>query len=390
MVKNTLQTVKLGDVSTIVTGNTPSKAVDDYWINGNIPFITPSQLHDKVAPVGDADSYVTHEALKKGKILPKNAVLVSCIGTLGKLAIAQEPIVTNQQINAVVFDENRVQFRYGAYALLTVRSQMVKRSASTTVTIINKTAFSNVEIPLPPLETQKKIAAALDQAQELIDKRQQQIELLDEFLQSVFLDMFGDPVRNPKGYPIVALEELGKWRSGGTPPRKNPSYFKGSIPWFSSGELNQLYINNSVEYITHNAIQETSAKLVEEGSLLLGMYDTAALKSSINEVPCSCNQAIAFSKLDEKKVETVYVYHLLQLGRDHYRSQQRGVRQKNLNLSMIKALEILSPPICEQRYFARIVEKTEVQKAKMLEGKLFMNTMFQSIMQKAFRGELFM
>ncbi|WP_241428057.1 restriction endonuclease subunit S [Clostridium saccharobutylicum] len=161
------------------------------------------------------------------------------------------------------------------------------------------------------------------------------------------------------------LGKVGEWKTGGTPSRSNNEYYNGNIPWLSSGELNNMYCFKSVEMITELAIKESSAKIIEKGSLLLGMYDTAALKSTINMIECSCNQAIAYSKLDEKLVNTIYVYYCIQIGKDFYKSQQRGVRQKNLNLSMIKGLEILMPDLKRQNQFADFINQVDKLKFEM-------------------------
>ncbi len=250
-------------------------------------------------------------------------------------------------------------------------------------------SFGKIRIPLPPLETQKKIADVLDKAQELIDKRKKQIELLDEFLQSVFIDMFGDPVTNPNGFSTVTLENIGTWQSGGTPARNNPKFYNGIIPWITSGELESMYIEDSIEKISEEGLLNSAAKKIPVGSLLLGMYDTAALKSSINKVECSCNQAIAFAKLDSKKVNTLYVYFNIQIGKDYYKRFQRGIRQQNLNLSMIKSINLMCPPIDLQNKFAEIVQATEKQRELMKKSLEEMENNFNSISQKAFRGELF-
>lgn len=110
--------------------------------------------------------------------------------------------------------------------------------------------------------------------------------------------------------------DFGQWHSGGTPSRSISFYYGGSIPWYSSGELNNLFISVSKEHITNQALQESAAKLIEPGSLLLGMYDTAALKSSIAQISCSCNQAIAFSKFDDKILNVFYAYYTIQFGKE--------------------------------------------------------------------------
>jgi type I restriction enzyme S subunit len=248
--------------------------------------------------------------------------------------------------------------------------------------------LTEAKIPLPPLPQQQKIANILDAADALRQNDKALIAKYDELTQALFLDMFGDPVSNPKNLPKIKLGELGKWQSGGTPSRSKSEYYNGTIPWLSSGELNEMYVSESKEHITETAIKESSTRLIEKGSLLLGMYDTAALKSTISTIDITCNQAIAYSKLDDKLVSTVYAYFIIQIGKEDYKKFQRGVRQKNLNLSMIKNLEILLPHLKLQNQFAERVSVIEEQKAIVQKSLEKSESLFNSLLQKAFKGEL--
>ena len=248
--------------------------------------------------------------------------------------------------------------------------------------------IQKIKIPLPPLPIQQKIAQVLDRADVLRQRNRQIIRHYDQLAQSVFLEMFGDPVKNPKGWEVKKLQNLGSWRSGGTPSRKKPEYFKGSIPWLSSGELEDIFCSKSNEFITKAAIENSAASIIKPYSLLLGMYDTAALKSTINTVECSCNQAIAFAKIDSEKANTVFLYCLIQIGKKHYRRLQRGVRQKNMNLSMIKAMPVLAPPLNLQNQFAQIIQRIEAQKQQQQHALAKSEELFQSLLQRAFKGEL--
>jgi type I restriction enzyme S subunit len=247
--------------------------------------------------------------------------------------------------------------------------------------------YSKMPIPLPPLTTQKRIAEILDAADALRRKDLELLKKYDELAQAIFIDMFGDPVKNEKGWDVKSLDDFGYWKSGGTPSRTKRTFFEGEIPWISSGELNDVFISNSIEHITEEAIHNSSTSLIEEGSLLLGMYDTAALKSSINKVELCCNQAIAFSKLNEKICNTLYIYFFIQLNKDELKKGQRGVRQKNLNLTMVKELKILNPPKEMQDTFAKIFKKVLELKV-IIDNNKISNFLFDSLIQKAFKGEL--
>lgn len=382
--------VKIKDFTKVLSGGTPKSSVEEYYSSGEIGWITPSDLTKYNGQfISKGKKNITGLGLEKSsaKLLPPGTVLFSSRAPIGHVVIAEKELTTNQGFKNILPSPMHDP-KYLYWYLKSIKSEIEFRASGTTFKEISGTAMGEIEILLPPLKEQKKIVAVLDKAQALIAKRKEVILNLDKLVRSVFLDMFGDPVINPKKINKVKLDELGDWKSGGTPPRKKDEYYKGDVPWYSSGELNNTYISKSIECISHKAIDETSAKLIKPGSLLLGMYDTAALKSSISTQECSCNQAIAFSKLNEELVSTLFVYYVIQLGKDHYKRQQRGVRQKNLNLTMIREIEVILPPLGIQQEFVDLVEKIEQQKLTMQKSLVILENIFQSLLRRAFQGEL--
>lgn len=218
---------------------------------------------------------------------------------------------------------------------------------------VSEKIIKGMDFDPPSLEEQKRIAAILDKADSLRRKRAQAIALADDFLRATFLDMFGDPVTNPKGWPVVKFDALGKWSSGGTPSRQNESYFQGGINWFSAGELNSMFVIESIEKISELALKESSAKLWPAGSILLGMYDTAAFKSSIVLEPSAANQACACLQVNNS-VFVEWFYFYVQISKNNYLSLRRGVRQKNLNLGMIRDFELPLPSLEMQEKFLSV------------------------------------
>nr|WP_242649795.1 restriction endonuclease subunit S [Clostridium perfringens] len=388
--KSMLKEYKIKELGDISTGNTPSKKNKEFYDSKDIMFIKPDDIDEDIKELSSSKEYISFIAKEKSRIIPKNTLLVTCIGSIGKIAINKEEGAFNQQINAIVPNNKIFSSKYLAYVFMNNKEKLKAIANAPVVPIINKTQFSEFKVYIhDDLGVQKKIVDILDKAQKLINKRKLQIEELDLLVKSKFIEMFGDPVKNQKKLAKVKLSELGEWKTGGTPLRSKSEYYNGNIPWLSSGELNNKYCFKSNEMITESAIIESAAKIIEVGSLLLGMYDTAALKSTINMIECSCNQAIAYSKLNENLVNTVYVYYCIQIGKEFYKSQQRGVRQKNLNLSMIKGLEILMPELELQNQFAEFVKRVDKLKFEMEKSLKELEDNFNSLMQKAFKGELF-
>jgi type I restriction enzyme, S subunit len=322
------------------------------------------------------------------KLVLQGTLLFSFKLSVGKVGIASRDLFTKEAIAALKIRNEKELYQAYLYHALGSLNFDGKGDRAVKGITLNKAKLQNLLIPLPPLPEQKRIAAILDKADALRQKNKQLLAAYDELLQATFLDMFGDPVTNPKGWEKKNLGEFGDWKSGGTPSRSKKEYYEGNIPWLSSGELENMYVSDSNEHITEKAIVESAAKKIEIGSLLLGMYDTAALKSSINTKILTCNQAIAFAKLDEQRINTEFAYFQIQLGKEFFRSKQRGVRQKNLNLSMIKSIELIYPSVEMQNKFAGIVKNIEAQKAILKQSIQESEDLFKGLVQKAFNGSL--
>ncbi len=158
--------VTLADVAKVVTGNTPPTA-DAQNYGDAIPFVKPTELVDRgirFAPAGLAD-----QALGKARVVPAGAVLVSCIGNLGKTGLAKVPVAFNQQINAVVFNENVVP-EFGFYYAQTLKSWLYDESSATTLPIINKGKFQQAPFPLAPIGEQHEIVAEIEKQFSRLDE----------------------------------------------------------------------------------------------------------------------------------------------------------------------------------------------------------------------------
>ena len=222
--------------------------------------------------------------------------------------------------------------------------------------------FLNMQMRLPALSEQKRRTHTLCHVESLLNAQSHLLTKLDELVKSRFVEMFGEPIANTHSLPLISLSEVGSWNSGGTPSRSNPAYFEGDIDWYSAGELNTLYLEGSVEKITQDALENSTAKLFPAGSMLVGMYDTAAFKMGILKWSSASNQACACIE-PNNSIDIVWLYHVLQIMKPHFLEQRRGIRQKNLNLGMIKSFQIPYASKPEQNRFAAFV--TEVDKSKL-------------------------
>jgi type I restriction enzyme S subunit len=352
--------VELGSLISITGGGTPNRKNEDFW-NGGIPWATVKDLSSFY--LNSTIDSISEAGLKNSaaNLIESGSVIIATRVGLGKVCITNIDTAINQDLKAVI-PKKALDKQYLFYFLISQSDKIISLGKGATVKGITLDNLKSLKIPLPPLPEQRRLAARLDKADALRQKSRAVVEAYAELGRSVFLEVFGDPVRNERGWEVVELKKLADWKSGGTPSRSNKDFFNGDIPWYSSGELEEMYVGKSKENISEHALQNSAAKLIQPGSLLLGMYDTAALKSSITTAPSTCNQAIAFGKINEKIAEALYVYFAIQIGKSFYKRRQRGVRQKNMNLSMIKSLQIPLPPLDLQTRFARMVANIEAQR----------------------------
>ena len=246
-------------------------------------------------------------------------------------------------------------------------------------------------VPLPPLEEQRRIAAILDQAETLRTQRRTALALLDSLTQSLFLDMFGDPVANPKGLPICELQRLCTRITDGT--HQSPAWQKSGIPF--------LFISNIVEgqinFDTHKFISaDTHAELtkrcpIEIGDVLyttVGSYGNAAVVST--KELFAFQRHIAHIKPDRSKLDSRFLAAMIQSPgvRQQVDKVAKGIAQKTVNLADLKGLSVFWPPLPLQQTFATRIAAIEALKATHRRALAALDALFASLQQRAFAGAL--
>jgi len=156
------------------------------------------------------------------------------------------------------------------------------------------------------------------------------------------------------GWKSKKLADIADVKSGGTPLVSNKLFWNGDLAWYSSGELNDLYTTAPGRHISSAGLEGSNAKLFPKGSLLIGMYDTAALKMSILDRDAAFNQAIAGVRPNDQ-IDMVFILHAINSIREHLLGQRRGVRQKNLSLEKIRDIQLNIPPLPEQKRIVGIL-----------------------------------
>ncbi len=373
--------IKLGDAATFINGYA-FKPLD--WSDHGREIIRIQNLTKSSSEI----NYFTGEIDPKYKV-SKGDLLISWSATLGIYEWEGEDAWLNQHIFKVVFDKKEFNKSFFKHLISQSLRQMQSQVHGATMQHITKKKFDAIKIPLPPLETQKKIAEIIDAADTLRQKTKTLIEKYDQLTQSLFLDMFGDPVSNLKNWPTHPLKNLAQFKSGGTPPRSNPHYFKGNIPWITTVALGEKKINqdNAAEYITMEAIQNSATNLIPKGSIMIGTRVGVGKASIIECDMCSSQDIVSLINID-KTINKIFMLEIFSYYNEFFKSQKRGATIQGITSDTIKNLKIISPPLPLQNQFAERVQAIEEQKAKAQAALEKSEELFQSLLQRAFKGEL--
>lgn len=326
---------------------------------------------------------------KPNKIAKVNDILMSVRAPVGDVNISISDCCIGRGLAALRADDQKIYYKYLYYVLIGKKSVIASMGKGSTFRAINKRQIENIIIPYPNLIVQKKIVEVLDKAQELIDKRKAQIEALDQLTQSVFLEMFGDPVINTR-WNINCLKDITDVRDG---THDSPKYVNKGFPLVTSKNIrNGKIVLDNIQYISEEDYHKINKRSkVDVGDIVMPMIGTIGNPVIIKETPNFAIKNVALIKFNSDCISNVYLKSLLD---SHYlkyvlQKKKRGGTQKFLSLTDIRNLEVPVPPIELQNKFADIVQKIEAQKALLQRSLTELEDNFQSLMQRAFRGELF-
>ncbi|EAC1349880.1 restriction endonuclease subunit S, partial [Campylobacter jejuni] len=394
----------LSEIGEIITGSTPSKSNVEFY-RKDYPFFKPSDFEQGYF-LENAGDNLSKLGFGKARQLPPKTILVVCIGSLGKVALTRVIGSCNQQINAIIPHKNIIA-EYIYYYCISSKFQSIlfSKAPQTTLAIFNKTEFSKLEIIYPKdIKEQERIVGILDFAFSKIDenikKAKENLANIDELMQSALQKAF-NPLKDnakenyklPQGWEWKSLGEIGNTSSGGTPLRNKKEYWEnGSIKWLKSGELNDGYIDFIEENITEEAIENSSAKIFQKGTLLIAMYGATAGRLGILNLDSATNQAVcAFLHKDNKNIKFLekFLFYFLFFIRDKIIKDSFGGAQPNISQTYIKNLQIPLPPLKEQEQIAKhldfIFEKTKALKELYTKELKDYEELKQSLLDKAFK-----
>ena len=268
-----MKLMKIKEFAEVVSGSTPKTNIDEYW-NGEYIWITPAEIDNSSKYIYDSERKITEAGVKSCslKLLKKNTVILTSRAPIGKVALAGNDLYCNQGFKNLVCDESIIYPKYIYYWLISKKEYLNSLGRGATFKEISKKIVEEIQVPVLSIDDQKRMAQILDKSQDLIDKRKEQIELLDELVKSRFIEMFGDPVTNPKGWEVRKLNELCDNLDKMRVPITSNSRVRGNVPYYGASGI--------VDYVEDYIFDETLLLVSEDGANLLARVTPIAFEIS--------------------------------------------------------------------------------------------------------------
>lgn len=350
------RTVRLQELCQIQSGGTPSRD-DPAYYGGPIPWA-------KISDLDRADGAVlaTEESLSLsgfetigGRLFPTGTILLAMYGSVGKVAVAGIPLATNQAILGIrIRHSNVLDSRYLLRWLESIRSQLVFGARGVSQQNISASIVRGLIIPLPPLAEQRRIAALVDTADAVRRKRRESARLLDEFLRSAYLERFGDPIRNEKGWPTSALGDIAQVERGRfTPrPRNDPRFYGGAEPFIQTGDIASAHGMLTRWRQTLNASGAAVSRRFPKGTIALAIAanigDTALI-----DFDFYCPDSVV-GIVAKPTVLPDYLEMCLRFLKPTLVARAPMTAQRNINLKVLRPLLIPVPPVPLQAWFGAV------------------------------------
>ena len=362
--------IRLKFLADIVTGSTPSKNDDTYYKEGTFPWVKPDDLKG-LTPIMNTNVLINEEGKRVSRIVPKNSILVCCIGSLGKIGISGTELATNQQINSLI-PNNLLNNNFCKYMVIASSSEYDKFSNSNVVAIINKQQQGELNYPIPPLTEQKQIATYLDKKtakiDETISKNKQLIDLLEEKRVALINQVVTKGLN-----PEVPMEDSEIEWIGEIPEHWNEIKLKDisikigdglhSTPKYEE-DTNYYFINgNNLENGKIKFFENTMEVPKEEfkkykinlnkQSILISLNGTIGNLSFFNGEKVILGKSAGYINLINN-VNKYYIFYQLQSCNimSYFHRELSGTTIKNLSLETLKHTKLSLPPLEEQKQIA--------------------------------------
>lgn len=387
------ETLYIHQITEISTGATPSTIINEYWENGTIRWMSSGELNNKI--IYDVNGRITQKGYDNTgtHMLPKNCVLIGLAGqgkTRGTAAYNKVELCTNQSI-AAILPNSKYESKYLYFYIDSLYDKLRLLSAGDGGRGgLNKQILQNLEIAMPPLNEQHHIASALTSIDNLISSLGKLIEKKKNIKQGTMQQLLTGKIRLKEftePWVYRKISEIATTSSGGTPSRSIPNYYYGDIKWFTTTELKDNYLYDSVEHITREALNNSSAKMFSANTILMAMYGATIGKLGVLKEPSTTNQACCAIKCND--IVEIFLFYILLYNRKSIIEKGCGAGQPNISQAIVNELSFLVPP-CEkeQQAIANILSKMDDEITALEAKKAKYEAIKQGMMQQLLTGKI--
>ena len=370
--------IAIKELGAIITGNTPSKKVKEYWNSKDICFVKPDIIADEgIDDITESNEYISEFARKKARIVKENAIFVTCIGSIGKIGIAGSgEYAFNQQINVIIPNE-KVRSKYLAYNLYFNKSKLVAIANAPVVPIINKSQFGDFIINIDTdINKQDKAIEVLDKLTKIIQQRKNEIMYLDNLIKARFVELFGDPLINSfeiETKPMTDVCEIIDGDRGKNYPTADEFSDEGYCLFLNARNVTSTGFNfDTCMFITKEKDETLRKGKLSRGDVILTTRGTLGnLAFYTGDIPFEhvrINSGMVILRMKQEVVDEVYFIEQFKMQlTDIKKKIASGSAQPQLPISTMKKINILIPDIEKQRQFADFVNQVNKSKVAVLK-----------------------
>ena len=384
---------RLDEIFDLQMGKTPSRSNADYWTDGQYDWVSIADLGTYQKYVEDTKEKISASAVKESgiKSVPANTVIMSFKLSLGKTAITQEPVYTNEAIMAFVPTGKYTVLPDYFYYLFSAKDWTKGTNRAVMGTTLNKATLGAVSVTVPPLNEQRKIVMVLDKVSDLLAKRHQQLDKLDELVKSRFIEMFGEPENNNKAWPVKALDNLCTVGSSKRVYQSEQS--SEGVPFWRISDLVSKIDTGTVDselFISEIKYTELKrAGLVPvTGDILVTSRGTLGRCYIVHDEDCFYFQDGMISWLSNysEEITPLYLQYLFTMSgfRKQIDNAQAGSTVAYLSIAMLKKLQVMVPNKALQEQFAAFVAQTDKSKLAIQKSLEKLEILKKALMQEYF------
>lgn len=373
---------RLDEICAINMGQSPDSSTYNEDSNG-LPFFQGNADFGEIYPA------VRMWCSEPTKIAQEKDVLISVRAPIGALNIANCECCIGRGLAALTVNEDICAQEYLWHVLSSKVDELNSKGTGSTFKAINKKTLSEIEIPLPPLDEQRKIAAVLDKVSDLIAKRRQQLDKLDELVKSRFIELFGDPLVDDGRYPKRALGALAE--VGSSKRIFEKEYVAEGVPFYRTKEIVELSKGNRITtelFITRERYDEIRDEygVPQKGDLLISAVGTIGviwIVDGQNDFYFKDGNLLRVAATE--RFAPTYLKHLLESLIGAYKQEMSsGTAYAALTISALKEMQVYEVPLAEQEQFAAFVAQTDKSKLAVQQGLQELEILKKSLMQEYF------